>query len=131
MLSNIEILDNKVNFLTDITNEVSKYINEDFDFATFVINNNLTSTQVVLIIKALTIMNYRRFGILDEYVSDFQSDLRFSSILKDSIPTFNDFKEFIDDIDACVDIEDMLNSLINQKIGKNICKFLLEDKANN
>lgn len=131
MGSSIEVLDNKVKFLTDITNELSRHLNEKFDFNIFVINSDLTSTDVVLIIKALTIMNYRRFGVLNEHISEFKDDLRFNSILVESDPTFLEFKNFISEINADVNVEDMLNSLINQKIGINICKILLEDKENN
>ena len=56
MVSSIEVLDNKVNFLMAITEEIHREMNLNFDFNKFVIDNNLTSTQVVLIIKALTII---------------------------------------------------------------------------
>ena len=71
MVSSIEVLDNKVNFLMAITEEIHREMNLNFDFNKFVIDNNLTSTQVVLIIKALTIMNYKRFNILFYSFSNF------------------------------------------------------------
>ena len=95
MVSSIEVLDNKVNFLMAITEEIHREMNLNFDFNKFVIDNNLTSTQVVLIIKALTIMNYKRFNILNEYINEFKNDSRFDIILNDRKPTFNDFNEFL------------------------------------
>lgn len=131
MVSSIEVLDNKVNFLMSITEEIHREMKLNFDFNKFVIDNNLTSTQVVLIIKALTIMNYKRYGILNDYIKEFKSDGRFDIILNDRKPTFNDFNEFLKSLNLDLDGETLLKSLQKQKIGENICKFLLEDKSNN
>lgn len=131
MVSSIEVLDNKVNFLMAITEEIHREMNLNFDFNKFVIDNNLTSTQVVLIIKALTIMNYKRFNILNEYINEFKNDSRFDIILNDRKPTFNDFNEFLKSLNLDLDGETLLKSLQKQKIGENICNFLLEDKLNN
>lgn len=131
MVSSIEVLDNKVNFLMAITGEIHREMNLNFDFNKFVIDNNLTSTQVVLIIKALTIMNYKRFNILNEYINEFKNDSRFDIILNDRKPTFNDFNEFLKSLNLDLDGETLLKSLQKQKIGENICNFLLEDKSNN
>ena len=131
MVSSIEVLDNKVNFLMAITEEIHIEMNLNFDFNKFVIDNNLTSTQVVLIIKALTIMNYKRFNILNEYINEFKNDSRFDIILNDRKPTFNDFNEFLKSLNLDLDGETLLKSLQKQKIGENICNFLLEDKLNN
>ena len=131
MVSSIEVLDNKVNFLMAITEEIHREMNLNFDFNKFVIDNNLTSTQVVLIIKALTIMNYKRFNILNEYINEFKNDSRFDIILNDRKPTFNDFNEFLKSLNLDLDGETLLNNLQKQKIGENICNFLLEDKLNN
>ncbi len=97
----------------------------------FVINNNLTCTDVVLITKALTIMNYRRFGVLDDNTIEFNDDGRLKGILVDKTPNFKEFKDFLLSINLNINAEELLNSLINQKIGINICKFLLEDGLNN
>lgn len=131
MVSSIEVLDNKVNFLMAITEEIHREMNLNFDFNKFVIDNNLTSTQVVLIIKALTIMNYKRFNILNEYINEFKNDSRFDIILNDRKPTFNDFNEFLKSLNLDLDGETLLKNLQKQKIGENICNFLLEDKLNN
>lgn len=131
MVSSIEVLDNKVNFLMAITEEIHREMNLNFDFNKLVIDNNLTSTQVVLIIKALTIMNYKRFNILNEYINEFKNDSRFDIILNDRKPTFNDFNEFLKSLNLDLDGETLLKSLQKQKIGENICNFLLEDKLNN
>ena len=131
MVSSIEVLDNKVNFLMAITEEIHREMNLNFDFNKFVIDNNLTSTQVVLIIKALNIMNYKRFNILNEYINEFKNDSRFDIILNDRKPTFNDFNEFLKSLNLDLDGETLLKSLQKQKIGENICNFLLEDKLNN
>ena len=124
MVSSIEVLDNKVNFLMAITEEIHREMNLNFDFNKFVIDNNLTSTQVVLIIKALTIMNYKRFNILNEYINEFKNDSRFDIILNDRKPTFNDFNEFLKSLNLDLDGETLLKSLQKQKIGENICNFL-------
>ena len=131
MPSSIEVLDNKVNFLIYMTQEIHNRMNLSLDFDTFVINNDLTSTQVVLVIKSLTILNYRRLGTLDEHLDEFKNDFRFSTILNNNMPTFNEFREFLKSIDVYVNEEILLKSLEKQKIGENICKFLLEDKLNN
>lgn len=131
MVSSIEVLDNKVNFLVAITEEIHREMNLNFDFNKFVIDNNLTSTQIVLIIKALTIMNYKRFNILDEYINEFKNDSRFDIILNDRKPTFDDFNEFLRSLNLDLDAEILLKSLQKQKIGENISNFLLEDKLNN
>lgn len=130
-MSNIEVLDNKINFLMSMAEEIHKEMNLNFDFNMFVIKNNLTSTDVVLIIKALTIMGYRRFGLLNNYINDFGDDKRFSSILIDSPPKFSEFQNFIRKINVNLDGKTLLENLKKQKIGENICEFLLEDKGNN
>lgn len=131
MSSSIEILDNKVNFLLSIAEEIHKEMNLNFDFNTFVIKNNLTSTDVVLIIKALTIMNYKKFGILNEHIDEFKGDNRFDIILNEGKPTFNEFEMFLKNSNLNLNGEILLKNLKKQKIGENICDFLLEDKFNN
>lgn len=131
MASSIEVLDNKVNFLVSIAEEIHKEMNLNFDFNTFVIKNNLTSTDVVLIIKALTIMNYRKFGILNDHIDEFKGDNRFNTILNEGEPTFNEFERFLKNLNLSLDGEVLLKKLKKQKIGENICDFLLEDKGNN
>ena len=131
MVSSVEILDNKINFLISISEKIQEYVDINLDFSTFVINNNLTSTQVVLIIKALTILNYRRQNILNEHINEFKNDLRFKVILKEEPPTFNEFVEFLKFINLEVNGEKLLKSLKKQNIGENICQFLIEDKSNN
>ena len=131
MVSSIEVLDNKVNFLMSISEKIQEHININFDFSRFVINNNLTSTQVVLIIKALTILNYRRVKTLNEHKKDFENDSRFNIILNEKIPTFNEFVDFLKSINLEVNGEILLKSLKKQNIGTNVCDFLIEDKLNN
>ncbi len=126
MGENIEILGNKVDFLANMAYKIGEKIGENFDFYMFIINNNLTSTHVVLIIKALTIMNYRRLNILNDNLYRFKDDDRFSDLLMDSKPTFDEFKNFVYSIGADVNTKELLVSLKNQEIGKNICEFLLE-----
>lgn len=130
-MSNVEVLDNKINFLMSITEEIHREMNLNFDFNMFVIKNNLTSTEVVLIIKALTIMGYRKFGLINEYINDFGDDKRFSSILSDAPPKFSEFQDFVKKININLDGRIILENLKKQKIGENICKFLLEDEGNN
>lgn len=127
----MEVLDNKINFLICMIQEIHNQMNLSLDFDTFVINNDLTSTQVVLIVKSLTILNYRKMSVLDEYLDEFENDVRFSIILNNNVPSFNEFKEFLKRINVYVNEEILLKSLKKQKIGENICKFLLEDKLNN
>ena len=118
----MDVLENKLDFLYILVEGISKHIN---------INNNLTCTDVVLITKALTIMNYRRFGVLDDNTIEFNDDGRLKGILVDKTPNFKEFKDFLLSINLNINAEELLNSLINQKIGINICKFLLEDGVNN
>ena len=120
MVSSIEVLDNKAYFLMAITEEIHREMNLNFDFNKFVIDNNLTSTQVVLIIKALTIMNYKRFNILNEYINEFKNDSRFDIILNDRKPTFNDFNEFLKSLNLDLDGETLLKSLQKQKFEEKI-----------
>ena len=127
----MDVLENKLDFLYILVEGISKHININFDFFMFVINNNLTCTDVVLITKALTIMNYRRFGVLDDNTIEFNDDGRLKGILVDKTPNFKEFKDFLLSINLNINAEELLNSLINQKIGINICKFLLEDGLNN
>lgn len=131
MVNNIEILNNKVDFLIFLTKEIHKGMDLNFDFNTFVLNNNLTSTDIVLIVKALTIMNYRRFDILSKHISEFENDRRFESILIENKPTFNEFDTFLKTMNMEINGENLLKNLKKQKIGENICTFLLEDKVNN
>lgn len=131
MSSSIEILDNKVNFLLSIAEEIRKEMNLNFDFNMFVIKNNLTSTDVVLIIKALTIMNYKKIGILNEHIDEFKGDNRFDIILNEGKPTFDEFEMFLKSSNLNLNVEILLKNLKKQKIGENICEFLLEDKLNN
>lgn len=131
MMSNLEIIDNKVNFLMNMTQEIHNHMNLNLDFNTFVINNDLTSTEVVLIIKGLTILNYRRLGILEEHLNEFGDDIRFANILNMNKPTFEEFNKFLRNINLNINGEILLKSLKKQKIGENICKILLEDKLNN
>lgn len=131
MVQSIEVLESKINFLTLTIEEIYREINKNFDFTKFIIDNNLTSTQAVLIVKALTIMNYRRLNVLDKFRENFNSDPRFNIILNNEPPRFNDFKKFLESIDLNLDCEILLRSLEKQKIGEDICKFLLEDKGNN
>ncbi len=131
MVSNIEVLESKINFLTLTLEEVYREMNKSFDFTRFVIDNNLTSTQVVLIIKGLTIMNYRKLNRLNDFENDFKDDSRFDFILRNHKPTFDEFNKFLKSIGVYLDCEKLLKSLEKQKIGEDICKFLLEDKQNN
>ena len=131
MVDQIEKLNNKVDFLIFLTKEIHKEMNLNFDFNTFVLKNNLSSTDIVLIVKALTIMNYRRFNTLDKHISEFKNDRRFESILSEKNPTFNEFNTFLKSMNLEVDAEILLKNLQKQKIGENICVFLLEDKSNN
>lgn len=130
MVLSMEILENKFNFLSAITEELGRRSDVNFDFSTFVIENNLVCTDVVLIIKALTIMNYRRFNMLNEHINEFSDDSRLKNILIDSKPTLNEFKDFLIGVNLNLDVIKLLNSLKNEKIGVNICKFLLEDISN-
>lgn len=131
MMSSLEVIDNKVNFLMYMTQEIHNQMNLNLDFNTFVLNNNLTSTEVVLIIKGLTIFNYRRLGILDKHLNEFENDIRFVNILTNDPPTFEEFNKFLRNINLNINGEILLESLKKQKIGENICKFLLEHKLNN
>ncbi|BAK80826.1 hypothetical protein [Candidatus Arthromitus sp. SFB-rat-Yit] len=123
----IDVLNSKLNFLYILVDGISKHINVNFDFFTFVINNNLTCTDIVLITKALTIMNYRRAGLLDKNIREFNGDDRLSGILVNKDPSFSEFDKFLLSINLNVNAKELLSSLINQKIGSNICEFLLED----
>ncbi len=131
MVSNIEVLESKINFLTLTLEEVYREMNKSFDFTKFVIDNNLTSTQVVLIIKGLTIMNYRKLNRLNDFENNFKDDSRFDFILRNHKPTFDEFNKFLKSIGVYLDCEKLLKSLEKQKIGEDICKFLLEGKQNN
>lgn len=131
MVTTINSLNDKVNFLIFLVKEIHKEMNLDFDFNTFVLKNSLSSTDIVLIIKALTIMNYRRYSILNRHIGEFENDRRFESILKDEAPTFQEFDEFLKKVNLNVNSELLLKNLHKQKIGENICTFLLEDKLKN
>lgn len=131
MMQSIEVLESKINFLTLTIEDIYKEINKNFDFTKFIIDNDLTSTQAVLIVKALTIMNYRRLNLLDKFKENFNDDSRFHIILNNDVPRFNDFDKFLKSVDLNLDCEMLLKSLEKQKIGEDICKFLLEDKLNN
>lgn len=130
-MSSMEVLDNKINFLISMTEEIREQMNLNFDFNMFVIKNNLTSTDVVLIIKALTVMGYRNNGVLDSYISDFEGDKRFEKLLNNNKPTFCEFEEFVRGINPKLDAKILLENLKKQQIGEKICKFLLEDQKNN
>lgn len=127
----MDVLENKLNFLYILVEGISKHININFDFFMFAINNNLTCTDVVLITKALTIMNYRRSGLLNDNIIEFNNDSRLKGILLDKTPDFKEFNDFLLSINLDINAKELLSSLINQKIGSNICKFLLEDGGNN
>lgn len=127
----MDVLENKLNFLYILVEGISKHININFDFFMFAINNNLTCTDVVLITKALTIMNYRRSGLLNDNIIEFNNDSRLKGILLDKTPDFKEFNDFLLSINLNINAKELLSSLINQKIGSNICKFLLEDGGNN
>lgn len=127
----IDVLNSKLNFLYILVDGISKHINIKFDFFTFVINNNLTCTDIVLIMKALTIMNYRRAKLLDKNIEEFNGDVRLSEILVNKAPSFSEFDKFLLSINLNINSRELLSSLINQKIGSNICEFLLADGEQN
>ena len=101
----MDVLENKLDFLYILVEGISKHININFDFFMFVINNNLTCTDVVLITKALTIMNYRRFGVLDDNTIEFNDDGRLKGILVDKTPNFKEFKDFLLSINLNINAE--------------------------
>lgn len=130
MVLDMEILEDKINFLTLMTDDIHRELNLNFDFTKFVLDNNLTCTQVVLIIKGLIILNYKKFNMINDHREEFEEDERFHELLEGNVK-FETFEKFLLGIVPDVNGEELLKNLCNQKIGRNICKILLEDKGNN
>lgn len=130
MVLDMRVLDDKINFLTLMTYEIHKKLDINSDFTKFVLDNDITCTQVVLIIKALTILNYKKFNKIDDHIEEFENDKRFHELLERDV-NFESFEKFLLNIAPNLDGRELLENLFNQKIGKNICKILLEDKVNN
>lgn len=130
MVLDVEILEDKINFLTLMTDDIHRELNLNFDFTRFVLDNNLTCTQVVLIIKGLIILNYKKSNMINDHKEEFENDERFHELLESDVK-FKSFEKFISEVCPNVNVHELLENLCNQKIGRNICKILLEDKENN
>ena len=130
MVLDVEILEDKINFMTLMTDEIHRELNLNFDFTKFVLDNNLTCTQVVLIIKGLIILNYKKSNMINDHKEEFENDERFHELLESDV-NFKSFEKFISKVCPNVNAHELLENLCNQKIGRNICKILLEDKENN
>lgn len=130
MVLDVEILEDKINFLTLMTDDIHRELNLNFDFTKFVLDNNLTCTQVVLIIKGLIILNYKKSNMINDHKEEFENDERFHELLESDV-NFKSFEKFISEVCPNVNVHELLENLCNQKIGRNICKILLEDKENN
>ena len=68
--------------------------------------------------------------MINDHKEEFENDERFHELLESDV-NFKSFEKFISKVCPNVNAHELLENLCNQKIGRNICKILLEDKENN